>query len=73
MIGPEDAAHTYEYPGYFKVLPAIHDWSHDPKRINGGALVAPDFTYCSDNNPQWMSIPSLQAWIGENRQHIGKI
>ena len=44
-----------------------------PARINGGALVAPDFTYCSDNNADWMSVASLQSWIEQNRDHIGKI
>ena len=73
MIGPEDAPHTYEYPGHYKVLPAIHNWSHDPKRINGGALVAPDFTYSSDNNHEWMSIAVLQTWIEQNHEHIGRI
>jgi UDP-N-acetylglucosamine 4,6-dehydratase (inverting) len=73
MIGPEDAPHTYEYPGHYKVLPAIHNWSHDPARINGGALVAPDFTYCSDNNKEWMSIAGLQSWIEQNHEHIGRI
>lgn len=73
MIGPEDAPHTYEYAEHYKVLPAIHNWSQDPARINGGNLVAPDFTYCSDNNTDWMSIASLQAWIEQNRAHIGKI
>ncbi len=73
MIGPEDAPHTYEYPEHYKVLPAIHDWSHDPARINGGTLVDPGFTYCSDNNTDWMNVASLQAWIEKNRKHIGKI
>ena len=73
MIGLEDAPHTYEYAKHYKVLPAIHDWSLDPARINGGALVAADFTYCSDNNLEWMSIASLQSWIEQNREHIGKI
>jgi UDP-N-acetylglucosamine 4,6-dehydratase len=73
MIGVEDAPHTYEYPDYYKILPAIHNWSQDPVRINGGNLVAPDFTYSSDNNTDWMSIASLQAWIEQNREHIGKI
>jgi hypothetical protein len=45
----------------------------DPKRINGGKLVAADFTYCSDNNREWMSVESLGAWIEQNRVHIGKI
>jgi FlaA1/EpsC-like NDP-sugar epimerase len=73
MIGPEDAPHTYEYPEHYKILPAIHNWSMDPNRINGGKLVAPDFTYCSDNNTEWMSANALRAWIEQNRDHIGKI
>ncbi len=73
MIGPEDAAHTYEYEFHYKVLPAIHNWSQDPARVKDGRLVAPDFTYCSDNNTDWMSIPTLQSWIEQNRNHIGKI
>lgn len=73
MIGSEDALHTYEYSDHYKVLPAIHGWSSDPERINGGQLVPPDFTYCSDNNPDWMSVETLQTWIEQNRQQIGKV
>lgn len=73
MIGPEDAAHTYEYPEHYKVLPAIHNWDQDPARIGSGTLVASNFTYCSDNNIGWMSSRNLQAWIEKNRGHIGKI
>jgi len=73
MIGVEDALYTYEYPEHFKILPAIHNWSNDPFRIKDGNKVAEDFTYCSDNNTEWMSIEALQAWIGQNRQKVGKI
>lgn len=73
MIGPEDAPHTYEYAEHYKVLPSIHNWSKDPKRINGGSLVSPDFTYCSENNPEWMSIETLRLWIENNREKIGLI
>ncbi len=73
MIGPEDAPHTYEYSTHYKVLPAIHKWSQDPARVKDGRLVAPDFTYCSDNNAEWMSISTLQTWIEQNFEHIGKI
>jgi UDP-N-acetylglucosamine 4,6-dehydratase len=73
MIGLEDAPHTYEYNEHYKILPAIHDWSKDPERINGGKLVAPDFTYCSDNNIDWMSIDTLTSWVEQNREKIGKI
>ena len=73
MIGTEDALHTYEYADHFKILPAIHSWSSDPVRINGGKKVAEDFTYCSDNNQEWMGIETLQAWIAQNREKIGNI
>jgi len=73
MIGAEDALYTYEYPEHFKILPAIHNWSNDPHRIKNGVQVAEDFTYCSDSNKEWMSIESLQAWISQNREKVGKI
>lgn len=73
MIGAEDALHTYEYIDHFKILPAIHNWSKDIYRIKDGKKVAEDFTYCSDNNTEWMSIETLQAWIAQNQEKIGKI
>ena len=73
MIGTEDAPHTYEYDGYYKILPAIHNWSQDPDRIKDGSLVSPDFTYSSDNNPEWMTIDTLRLWIDKNNEKIGKI
>jgi UDP-N-acetylglucosamine 4,6-dehydratase len=73
MIAPEDAPHTYEYEKHYKILPAIHNWHMDPKRINGGQMVTPDFTYCSDNNTDWLQINTLQAWIAKNGERIGKI
>jgi len=73
MIGTEDAPYTYEYSEHFKILPAIHDWSDDPYRIKDGGKVAQDFTYCSDNNTEWMSVASLQAWIAQHGEKIGKI
>ena len=73
MIGPEDVLYTYEYPGHFKILPSINDWSNDPERIGNGVKVDPDFTYCSDNNKEWMEIGVLQNWIEKNRNKIGNI
>ena len=73
MIGPEDALYTYEYPGHFKILPSINNWSSDPKRIGEGVKVVSDFMYCSDNNKEWMKISELKDWIEENKNKIGKI
>ena len=73
MIGEEDAPYTYEYGGYYKILPAIHNWSSDAKRINKGKKVPENFRYSSDNNKDWMSIENLQEWIKENKDKIGRI
>ena len=73
MIGPEDALYTYEYPGHFKILPSIHDWSLDSERIGSGKKVDPDFMYCSDTNEAWMEISELQQWIKVNKDNIGNI
>ena len=71
MIGEEDTAHTYEYKEYYKILPAIHDWSSDQNRIKDGVKVAPTFTYRSDNNPEWMTAVDLEKWIDANKSKIG--
>jgi len=71
MIGVEDALYTYEYPGYFKILPSINDWSKDSERICNGIQVASDFIYSSDNNKEWMDIDELKEWIEKNKSKIG--
>lgn len=73
MIGCEDAPYTYEYGDYYKILPAIHRWSDDPERINGGRRVSHDFVYSSDTNSDWMTIETLREWIERNREKIGRI
>ena len=73
MIGFEDAPHTFEYENHFKILPAIHNWSSDPKRIKGGKPVPEGFTYISDTNTEWMDVSELQKWISTNRNKIGAI
>lgn len=73
MISSEDAPHTYEYDGYYKILPAIHNWSQDPDRINDGRLVPAGFTYASDTNAEWMTSEKLRTWIAKYRDAIGKI
>ncbi|MGF1679130.1 MAG: UDP-N-acetylglucosamine 4,6-dehydratase (inverting) [Candidatus Methylacidiphilales bacterium] len=73
MIGSEDAPHTYAYEDYYKILPAIHNASKDPNRINGGEKVPDDFTYSSGSNTEWMSVEQLQEWIASKGGKIGTI
>ena len=73
MISVEDAAYTYEYEGHYKVLPAIHQWSEDPARIQDGQRVPDGFSYTSDNNRDWMSIEALRGWLKDNHGKIGEL
>ena len=73
MIGPEDAPHTYEYEGYYKILPAIHEWSTTASRIGDGKKVSPGFVYSSDTNSEWMTATELRQWISQNAAVIGHI
>jgi UDP-N-acetylglucosamine 4,6-dehydratase (inverting) len=71
MIGSEDSLYTYEYEDYFKILPAIHNWSVDPNRIKGGRKVAEGFVYSSNANNERMSIVQLRAWLEANKSKVG--
>lgn len=73
MISQEDAYYTYEYPEHFKILPQICEWGTIEKMIKGGKRVPEGFSYTSDNNTEWMTIPQLQKWIEKNRAKVGNI
>ena len=73
MISLDDAPHTYEYEDYFKILPAINNWSSDFKRINNGKLVDEGFSYSSDINKHWMSEEELKGWIKNNLEMLNNV
>ena len=73
MIGVDDSIYTYEYDDYYKILPAINNWSSSKAMIKDGKPVGNSFSYTSDNNKEWMKIETLQQWIENNKNKIGKI
>jgi UDP-N-acetylglucosamine 4,6-dehydratase len=73
MIGPEDSLYTYEYDGYFKILPAIHDWDKDASRVKDGQRVREGFSYTSDGNSEWMTHEELRSWLSRNQDKIGAL
>jgi UDP-N-acetylglucosamine 4,6-dehydratase/5-epimerase len=73
MIGLEDAASTFEYDDYYKILPVINNWSNDVNRIKDGMKVDQDFSYDSSTNTSWMSVAALQDWIKRNAHKLGKL
>lgn len=73
MIGLEDAPFTYEYDGYYKILPQINNWDRDADRIKNGVKVPENFTYSSDNNNEWMTKAMLEDWLVRNEHKLGRI
>ena len=73
MIGVEDSYFTYEYPEHYKILPQICEWGSMESMIKGGKKVPEGFSYTSDNNTEWMTIPQLRDWIVANKEKIGSI
>ena len=67
MIAREDSYYTYEYDGYYKILPSVNDWYQDEKRIKDGKKVETGFSYTSDQNDEWLSENELADWIEENK------
>ena len=70
MISIEDSPYTYEFKNYYKILPAIHNWSKDPNRISNGKKVSYDFVYSSENNNEIMSIEYLRKWINQQKHKL---
>jgi len=73
MISLNEARYTYEYKGYYKILPSIYGWGQDVERIKDGTKVNPEFVYASDTNQSWMKVEELSSWITNNSTQIGKI
>jgi len=73
MIGEEDSPSTFEYDGHFKILPTIHSWNIDRKRIKNGKKVTDGFRYTSENNSAWMTQSCLNSWIKQNYNVIGRL
>ncbi len=71
MISAEDSPFTYGYPDYFKILPSIHNWHLDKKRIKRGIRVHEGFIYDSKSNKERMTITHLKKWIKFNKNNIG--
>lgn len=63
MISQEDAISCFEYDGFYKIIPTIHDWNTDDAYKQTGQKTDETFSYTSDKNDSWMSIPALQAWL----------
>jgi UDP-N-acetylglucosamine 4,6-dehydratase/5-epimerase len=70
MISQEDAAFTYEYNDYYKIIPSIFDWYDIEKFCKSGEKVSENFMYSSDLNSDWMSVDFLKSWVEINKNEM---
>ena len=61
MISVDDARDTVELDDCYIIQPAFHWWRKDNHSI--GKPVSDDFTYSSDKNKEWLTIPQLRKMI----------
>ena len=73
MIGTEDAANTYDFGDYYKIMPAFSSFERDASALSAGRKVPDNFVYSSENNSEWMTIEMLRSWIEDNRLRLIEI
>ena len=66
MISITEAPLTYEYDGFYKILPSWLNSDEIKKYVQDGAKVADDFEYNSNTNKEWMSKSELLNWVNQN-------
>ena len=70
MISEDDSRYTFEFDGYYAILPAINNWYQDVVRNDKGKIVPLNFRYSSEINPQKLSKDDLKKLLG-NYVHKG--
>lgn len=71
MISEDDSPYTFDFGKYYGILPAIHEWHQDPKRIGNASRVQEGFRYSSDINTQWLKLDDLSRMLAAY-QHVGQ-
>jgi UDP-N-acetylglucosamine 4,6-dehydratase len=62
MIAPDDSRRTIRFADRYVVQPTIATWGYQPPA--GGEDVPDGFTYRSDSNDQWLTVPQLRSMLG---------
>ncbi len=62
MIASDDSYRTLRQADRYVVQPTVKEWWF---KDSEGEAVAEGFSYSSDTNDQWLTIPELQNWIAK--------
>ena len=63
LITEEDARTAVELDDRFIIEPQFPTWGNYDKDFHGGKVVEEFFSYTSENNPEWLGIEQLRAWL----------
>ena len=63
MISVEDAAYTYDFKNFYKILPSIIDKKQFLIMSKKGKKVENNFSYKSNSNSSWKSSDYLKNWL----------
>lgn len=75
MISADDARHTVEFEDYYSILPELAQDTpiyETPLlcRVEG-TPVAPDFTYASHTNTQWLTVEDIRHFLTHHNSYEG--
>jgi len=62
MIASDDSYRTLRQSDRYVVQPTVKEWWF---KDSEGTPVAEGFSYSSDTNDQWLTIPELRDWISQ--------
>ncbi len=68
LISNDDAASTWEFPDHYLIEPHFGSDRADARKASGGARVAEDFFYRSDNNPGQLTPEEITQLLENNPQ-----
>ncbi len=64
LLTEDESRHAQEFPDRYLIEPE-HPWWGLTEGAPEGTRLPANFRYASDNNPEWLSVPELQAMLAE--------
>ena len=62
LISEDEASHTVEFEDMFVIQPA-HSWWGEATWTQEGKRLPESFRYCSDSNPDWLSVEDMRSLL----------
>lgn len=67
MIPADDSRQTFDIGDRYVITPPFEWWDHSHLLAHGANRVTEDFSYTSENNPEWLTEDRLHALLAQTR------